>query len=60
MSGWGGRREGAGRKPLGPPLRQVTVSLPVELVERLRRAGEGNVSAGIRRLLEQTGVPSDR
>jgi hypothetical protein len=52
-AGWGGKRSGAGRKPLGPELRQVSVTLPVELVERLRRLGGGNLSAGIRRLAEQ-------
>lgn len=51
--GWGGRREGAGRPPLGPELRRVTVTLPAELVERLRQLGGGNVSAGVRLLAER-------
>ena len=49
-AGWGGKRAGAGRKPLGPPLRRVSVTLPVDVVERLRRLGDGNLSAGIRYL----------
>ena len=52
-TGWGGRREGAGRKPLGPELVRRTVTLPVEIVAELEKLGgtEGdpeNLSAGIR------------
>ena len=53
----GGRRPGAGRKPLYPGERMVFVSalIPESLAERLRKAGSGNVSLGIRRLAERKG-----
>jgi hypothetical protein len=53
--GWGGKREGAGRKPDGDqPRRPVTVWLSDAEAKRLRELGDGNASAGVRRLLEQT------
>lgn len=55
--GWGGRRERAGRKAIGPePQRPVTVTLPAEMVERLRAYGGGNLSAGLRRLFEESAL----
>lgn len=55
---WGGKREGAGRPPLSPaePTVRVTVTLPAALAARLKELGEGNASAGVRRLLDQTGT----
>jgi len=49
----GGRRPGAGR-PLsyGEPLLRKTVSLPQSYVEQLERYGNGNLSDGIRQLVE--------
>jgi hypothetical protein len=50
----GGKREGSGRKPLGPaPLTQYTVRLPAEVAERLRELGNGNLSEGIRIILDR-------
>lgn len=51
--GWGGKRtpgpgKDLGRPPLGPELRRVTVTLPAEVVDYLRRLGCGNVSRGVR------------
>jgi two-component system, NarL family, response regulator DevR len=37
----------------GEPLQQAAVVLPLALVEWARRAGEGDLSAGLRRLLEE-------
>jgi hypothetical protein len=55
--GWGGKREGAGRKPIGPaPMVQVTVTLPPDVVARLRRLGGGNLSRGIRRVAERVAL----
>jgi hypothetical protein len=46
-------RAGAGRPPLSAsPTVRLTVTLPAPLAERLRELGEGNASAGVRRLLE--------
>ncbi len=52
----GGKRAGAGgaKPPLSPddPTVRKTVTLPQSMVERLEKLGDGNVSLGIRRLLE--------
>lgn len=57
-NGWGGRRERAGRKPSGElPRRPVTVWLSEADATALRELGNGNASAGVRRLLEQTPRP---
>jgi hypothetical protein len=48
---WGGPRPGAGRPPTGTALRSLTVRLTPEQIERLRELGDGNASAGVRRLL---------
>lgn len=56
-SGRGGARAGAGRPSTGQPwMVRRTVTLPGELVERLASLGEGNLSAGIRKLAEQSGL----
>ncbi len=50
---WGGPRPGAGRPPIGDaPEVRVSVSLPAAMVSELERLGGGNVSAGIRRLVD--------
>lgn len=50
----GGKREGAGRPPSGEPrLQLVAVRLPAEYVQWARTEGRGNVSEGLRRLLEE-------
>ena len=51
--GRGGRRRGAGRPPTyDEPLLRKTVTLPVSYVEHLALLGHGNLSDGIRFLLE--------
>ena len=50
----GGRREGAGRpRTFSQDAVRLSVTLERAHVEWLRELGEGNVSAGIRRLLER-------
>jgi hypothetical protein len=54
----GGRRPGAGRPPsYTEPLLRKTVTLPVSYVRRLEAAGHGNLSDGIRLVLEHTRLP---
>jgi hypothetical protein len=49
----GGRRPGAGRPPTySEPLVRKTVTLPVSYVEQLTTFGAGNLSDGIRLLIE--------
>lgn len=49
----GGRRRGAGRPPTyGEPLLRKTVTLPTSYVDQLTALGRGNLSDGIRFLLE--------
>lgn len=49
----GGRRAGAGRKPeYAEPLERRTVTLPASYVAELTRIGCGNLSNGIRLVLE--------
>ncbi len=49
----GGRRPGAGRPPAySEPLVRKTVTLPVSYVEQLTTFGAGNLSDGIRLLVE--------
>jgi hypothetical protein len=64
LSGRGGRRPGAGRPPsYSEPLLRKTVTLPASYVEQLTVLGHGNLSDGIRFLLEcaytSTGVRLD-
>jgi hypothetical protein len=50
----GGKRAGAGRPPLlGERLVVATVRLTAAQIERLKRLGGGNLSAGVRALLER-------
>lgn len=49
--GWGGPRPGSGRPPAAAPLKTLSVRLPPEHIEELRRIGDGNASEGVRRLL---------
>jgi hypothetical protein len=52
-AGRGGRRPGAGRRPsYTEPLLRKTVALPRSYVEQLERFGSGNLSEGIRLLVE--------
>lgn len=48
----GGKRKGAGRKPLGDKsLSRINVMLGDQDLQRARWIGEGNISLGIRRAL---------
>jgi hypothetical protein len=59
MTSHGGTRPGAGRPyDYREPLRRVTVALPESYIEQLRRSGQGNLSEGIRRLVEEALTPS--
>ena len=51
----GGKRKGAGRpvKPFEKRLTRVSVTLPRDVIRRIRRRGGGNLSAGIRVLVEE-------
>ena len=54
----GKRQPGGGRKPAARPLRHITVTLPAETIATLRQLGNGNVSAGVRRVVEErSGTP---
>lgn len=58
-STYGGRRPGAGRpQAYREPLLRATVTLPVSYAEQLRRFGGGNLSEGIRRLVEEARTPT--
>lgn len=51
---YGGRRVGAGRKPHIPPLKKRKVSLTDAQALLLRVYGRGDLSAGLRWLVEVT------
>jgi hypothetical protein len=54
LIGHGGRRSGAGRPPIDTlTMQRVTVTLPDWAVTWARGEGRGNLSAGLRRLLEE-------
>ena len=54
MTTRGGAREGAGRKPIAPGgTVRATVTLPADALDLLRELGEGNVSEGVRLLVER-------
>jgi len=54
MTNHGGARNGAGRKPLySEPMQNTTVLLPRQYIRALQRLGKGNLSAGIRQLVER-------
>ena len=48
----GGKRKGAGRKKHVPPLKNRRVGITEEQAALLRRIGRGDVSAGLRWLIE--------
>jgi hypothetical protein len=48
----GGQRQGAGRPSHFGNLERKTVTLPSPMIAELVKLGEGNLSAGIRRLYE--------
>jgi len=53
----GGARNGAGRKPLySEPMQKTTVLLPRHYIAALKRIGNGNLAAGIRRLVQLSGI----
>lgn len=55
----GGRRPGAGRpQAYREPLLRTTVTLPASYAEQLRHFGDGNLSDGIRRLVEEARTPT--
>ena len=51
----GGAREGAGRPAIyeGESMERVTVRLAADYIAWARQEGRGNVSEGLRRLLEE-------
>jgi hypothetical protein len=49
----GGKREGAGPKRKFEKLERRTVTLPPEYVQLLETLGNGNLSAGIRSMVER-------
>jgi len=50
----GGVREGAGRKPTGEvAMEKVRVSLPPEMTDYAEKQGDGNVSAGLRKIITE-------
>lgn len=53
MAQWGGPREGAGRKPLqGEPMEAHSVTMPASYWQTVKEAGDGQWSAGIRKIVE--------
>lgn len=56
----GGRRPGSGRPPVQDRKQSITVTLSVSDIATLRRLGDGNVSAGIRRLVSQQETTHDQ
>lgn len=66
MTKHGGAREGAGRPHLdgskpgeGEPVEPVTISLTAADRKFLRELGDGNVSAGVRRLIKEAAMTND-
>lgn len=55
--GRGGKREGAGRPVSAAPLLRVSLRLSAAHVARLKALGDGNVSEGVRRLLDAQREP---
>lgn len=56
--GHGGRRPGAGRPPTyTEPMVRKTVLLPASYLPLLEREGNGNLSEGLRFLIEQARTP---
>jgi hypothetical protein len=54
-SKYGGKREGAGRRPLGPAkLQRVDVRLSGDDIAYLRALGNGSLAAGVRRLVAES------
>jgi hypothetical protein len=54
----GGRRPGAGRPPAyTEPLVRKTITLPRSYIPHLEREGAGNLSEGVRFLMEQARTP---
>ena len=54
----GGRRPGAGRPPAyTEPLVRKTITLPRSYIPHLEREGNGNLSEGVRFLMEQARTP---
>lgn len=50
----GKRAKGAGRKPLGAaPMQRVDLRVSADDLTYLRRVGNGNAGAGVRRLVAQ-------
>ena len=57
----GGRRPGAGRpRSYSEPLIRKTVTLPRSYIEQLTSFGSGNLSDGIRLLVESAYTPQGR
>ncbi|MBI3976807.1 MAG: hypothetical protein HY331_01350 [Chloroflexi bacterium] len=54
VSGWGGRRAGAGRKrATDVPLHSRELRLTLAQIAFLNRYGRGNLSAGARQLIDE-------
>lgn len=55
----GGKRPGSGRPHVQDRKQSITVTLSVSDIATLRRLGDGNVSQGIRRLVQQETASHD-
>ena len=54
----GGRRDGAGAKPLhSEPMRRVNVMLDEETIAKAELIGSGNLSAGLRNAVKRVRRP---
>lgn len=50
----GGWRENAGRNPIyGVPMRKVTIMLDPETIEKAKKLGDGELSAGLRKAVKE-------
>lgn len=61
MNNHGGKRKGAGRKPLGSsPMKRVVVTLSDAHITKASNVGQGNLSAGLRLAVDKLPDVSER